>query len=471
MTTAAHAHSFGEVVVDVVYRPRVVRPAPSELSKEQSAARLELLQRKRARDAAEEAEFILRFAELCPDEEDPPPDHPGAKKTYWRAAAEFAGVSEFFVAELALVLNVGRGTAGFRARRAFCWRDQLPATFAALKRGEIDERRAQELFVVLEHTRPALARRVEAVLLPEACELSVTKLGDRARELLLELDAAEAEARRREVQAAADVFVQPKGDGMATVGCDLPVEEAAEIESLIDEAAKLAKADGDPRPIRQIRAEIFSLLLRYPGALAGARANLLITTTLESLEGTSTAPAQVNGYVITPAGLVTLLRRVGALGLTTPEGGTVTFGITDDDGRLLATLSAADLDRLVRRGAGADPPPATDGYTPTRVQREFIRTRDRACRMPNCGQRTGWADHDHVLPHAAGGVTTCTNLCCLCRTDHRLKTFAKGWLFRMEPDGTLHVTTPSGVTRTNRPWAMRRRPPPEPPPDDDPPPF
>src|SRR3954447_16009764 len=120
MTTAAHAHSFGEVVVDVVYRPRVVRPAPSELSKEQSAARLELLQRKRARDAAEEAEFILRFAELCPDEEDPRPDHPGAKETYWRAAAEFAGVSEFFVAELALVFPHPGPAGVIRTRDRTC---------------------------------------------------------------------------------------------------------------------------------------------------------------------------------------------------------------------------------------------------------------------------------------------------------------------------------------------------------------
>jgi len=40
----------------------------------------------------------------------------------------------------------------------------------------------------------------------------------------------------------------------------------------------------------------------------------------------------------------------------------------------------------------------------------------------------------------------------------------------MEDDGTLHVTTPSGVTRTSKPWTMRR-PPPEPLPDPDPPPF
>jgi hypothetical protein len=101
--------------------------------------------------------------------------------------------------------------------------------------------------------------------------------------------------------------------------------------------------------------------------------------------------------------------------------------------------------------------------------------------MPNCGQRVGWADLDHVVPHGCGGATSCTNLCCLCRTDHRLKTFARGWTFRMEPDGTLHVTTPSGITRTTRPPGLRA-PEPEPPPDepdeepedeqdDEPPPF
>src|SRR4051812_26749781 len=144
MTTAA-AHSFEEIVVDRVWSPGVARPAPAELSKEHAAARLQLIQRKRARDAAEEAEFILRLAELCPDAEDPPPDHPGARKTYWRSAREFPGVSEFFVDELGAVLGVGRGTAAHKAARAFTWRDGLPATFAALRRGEGDERRGPDL--------------------------------------------------------------------------------------------------------------------------------------------------------------------------------------------------------------------------------------------------------------------------------------------------------------------------------------
>src|SRR3954465_11574668 len=147
MTTAAHEPVF---VIDVVYEPAVSHArAAARPPKELAAARLQLIGRQRARAAAAEAEFILRLAELCPDADDPPPDHPGAKKTYWRTArSEFAGVSGFFVSERGIVRNVGQGPAGFRARRAFCWREKLPRTFAALKRGEIDERRAQELFVV-----------------------------------------------------------------------------------------------------------------------------------------------------------------------------------------------------------------------------------------------------------------------------------------------------------------------------------
>ena len=37
---------------------------------------------------------------------------------------------------------------------------------------------------------------------------------------------------------------------------------------MIDELARMAKADGDQRPIGQIRAELFSLLLRRPGGTA-----------------------------------------------------------------------------------------------------------------------------------------------------------------------------------------------------------
>ena len=78
-------------------------------------------------------------------------------------------------------------------------------------------------------------------------------------------------------------------------------------------------------------------------------------------------------------------------------------------------------------------------------------SRDRGCRHPGGRSRAGWADLDHVVPHAEGGATDCENLCCLCRRHHRLKTHAPGWMFTLDPDGNLLVTTPSGVTRISRP--------------------
>jgi hypothetical protein len=466
-TTAAHEPSF---VIDVVYEPH--RTAAARPPKERTATWLQVIGRQRSRAAAEEAEVILRLAALCPDEDDPPPDHPGAAKTYWRSArSEFPGVSEFFLDELAAVLGVGRGTAAHKATRAFTWRDSLPATFAALKAGEVDERRAQILADTLEHTRSVLARRVEAVVLPEAGRLGFDALKKRILAVLLELEPEAADERRQLAAKNADVWVEPAGNGRAVFTAEMDAEEAAEGREFINTVAVMAKQDGDPRPIGQLRCEIHSLLIRGAAIGAhGARTTLTITAALESLEGASSRPGEVNGHAITPAQLADLLRRVGALGLTTPEDGSLTFALTDGEGRIIATLSPGELHHAVRRGEGANPPAPTEAYTPTRKQRELVNTRDRGCRFPFCANPAGWADHDHVVSHAAGGPTCCTNLCCLCRHHHRLKTLARGWLFRMEDDGTLHVTTPSGITRTTKPWAMCRRPPP-PPPDPDPPPF
>jgi hypothetical protein len=473
-------------------------PPVFALDDEQCAAELGRLQRNRARDAAREADVILRLAELRPDTDDPKPGTPGARSRTWRKTEpEFPGVSEFLPDEVAHAMNVGRGTAAFRTRRAFTWEHDLPATFRALRRGEIDERRAGVLADALQHTTSELARQVEATLLPEAGDLSPTALKNRALSLLAELDADAVQQRHVAARKAADVRSYDTGDGMAAVTVDMPAEQAAACTALIGTIAAMAKADGDERPIGQIRAEIATMLLMRPADSdqGGVTVHLTVTATLDGLEGRSTAGGEVNGSAITATQLRDQLNRVGALGLTAPDEGTLNVAVTDENGRLLATLTDSELERLAKRGcpdhrddapeAGcvcrvAGMPPDTDAYRPTAAQERFIDARDRRCRQPNCGQRAGWADHDHVIPHGEGGTTACTNLCCLCRTHHRLKTFAPGWRFRMDPDGTLYVTSPSGITRTTRPPGLRppglRQPAhrPEPPTDptvDDPPPY
>jgi hypothetical protein len=461
---------------------------------EQVAARLAQIERNRARETAEEAELILRMAELRPDDEDPKPGTPGGRTAWRRTDPEFPGVSEFFPREIGHALNLSRGTAAFRARRAYTWRDKLPATFALLKRGEIDERRASRLADVLQHTAPELTRQVEARLLPEAGDLAPGKLAARALELLAEIDAEAIEERHEEEKKTADVRAYPTANGMGTLAADMTAEEVAACHAMIDQLARMAKTDGDDRPIGQIRACILSMLILRPAdsGLPAARLDLTVTAVLD--RSGALGSGVINGLPITATQLRELLTRFGALDLQTSDGGSLTVALTDDQGRLLATASAAELARIAAKGCpdhpqnddddGGDagvgcgcavlgPPPDTDSYTPTEKQGAFVTTRDRTCRMPNCGQRVGWADHDHVLAHSAGGRTTCTNLCCLCRSDHRLKTFARRWRFRMDPDGTLHVTSPSGITRTTRPPGLR---PPEPPPEPydpaaDPPPF
>jgi hypothetical protein len=471
------------------------------LSKAQKAAELQRVQARRAMDAAYEAELVMGLADDTPDTLDPGADHPGARRGSWAPDAELPGVSEFFPAELAMVLNCGRGTATHLAQRAWLFRESLPATWAALAAGRLDERRAKVLADVLAHTAPGIARAVEAQVLPEATGLSMGRLKARTVAVLLERDAEAVDARRAHARRQADVRCYPSHlEGMSTLAVDLSTATAVECRDVLDQLAGMLKADGDPRPIGELRTCVLADLIRRPGdtRLPPVTARLQVTAPLPSLAGDSAEPGEVGGQPITAAHVRELLTQLGALGLQAPDCGSLTVAITDADGRLLATVSRQTLERLARRGcrdhAHGDcgcpvlgRPAPTAAYSPTGAQDTWVRTRDRGCRMPNCGQRAGWADLDHVVPHACGGATDCANLCCLCRSHHRLKTFAPGWAFRMDPDGVLHVTTPSGITRSTRPPGMRppELEPPEPPnplaepggrpssapPDDDPPPF
>src|SRR4051812_50173652 len=97
----ATAHSFEEpIVVDLVWQGYRRLPSAAESSREMVAAGLQWGQRRRAMDAAEEAEFILRLAELSPDDDDPAGDHPGAHRGSRRAGPPVPGRGGVFVARL-----------------------------------------------------------------------------------------------------------------------------------------------------------------------------------------------------------------------------------------------------------------------------------------------------------------------------------------------------------------------------------
>ncbi|MFC4696049.1 HNH endonuclease, partial [Geodermatophilus arenarius] len=115
------------------------------LSREQKAAELQRVAALKAMTAAYEAELVLGLADDSPDDDDPALGTPGTRSRSWKPDAELPGVSEFFPAELAMVLNCGRLAAAQLAHRAWTYREKLPGTWAALAAGALDEARAKAL--------------------------------------------------------------------------------------------------------------------------------------------------------------------------------------------------------------------------------------------------------------------------------------------------------------------------------------
>ncbi|WP_276027820.1 HNH endonuclease signature motif containing protein [Mycolicibacterium madagascariense] len=94
--------------------------------------------------------------------------------------------------------------------------------------------------------------------------------------------------------------------------------------------------------------------------------------------------------------------------------------------------------------------PPEPHYRPSPTLVDFIRCRDQTCRYPGCTKPASTTDIDHTIPYPYG-PTAASNLKCLCREHHLLKTFWNGWHDRQLPDGTVIWTTPDGRTHTTRP--------------------
>jgi hypothetical protein len=111
------------------------------------------------------------------------------------------------------------------------------------------------------------------------------------------------------------------------------------------------------------------------------------------------------------------------------------------------------LTARVRRVCHPGDSPPEPRYTPSRRLAEFVRCRDMTCRFPGCSEPATNADIDHTIAWPIG-PTCASNLKCLCRRHHLLKTFwggPHGWQDRQLPDGSIIWTSPHGRTYTTEP--------------------
>ncbi|MGY1780213.1 DUF222 domain-containing protein [Geodermatophilus sp. SYSU D01036] len=143
--------------------------------------------------------------------------------------------------------------------------------------------------------------------------------------------------------------------------------------------------------------------------------------------------------------LAGLLRRTAGGGLADRPRLVLTDALT---GALLTLTDLPALHRADRTGTGLSVPGPSAGYHPGAALDRHGRARDRRCRFPGCRRRTGHLDH--AIPWPAG-PTAAPNLAGYCAGHHRGKHQAPGWHHRLAPDGTLTVTTPTGLTATTTP--------------------
>jgi hypothetical protein len=219
------------------------RPAPeprlpaSWPSLEEAAAEPARIRRRRAMDTAREAEVILRIAELGPDEEDPPPGTPGgaAHVAHDRAgvprgqrvlsrrdpAGDQPGPADRGVPPGGRSPGgrtcrppspgraAGRSTGAAPACSPTCWPTPGPSSRGRWRRRCCPRRRS--------------CRRASCAAGRWRCWPNWTRTPSRNA----------TRGRRR----PPTLFVEARGDGPATIGADLPADQAAEAFGLINQLA------------------------------------------------------------------------------------------------------------------------------------------------------------------------------------------------------------------------------------------
>ncbi|WP_116952398.1 HNH endonuclease signature motif containing protein [Jiangella endophytica] len=413
--------------------------------------------------AHEEAALLRVFAELAARPQYQrcgAPDDLGAGHTHRAVGAAGDEVS------LALRWSPGRATA--RVALAVELLEDLPDTFAALAAGHIDADKAR---LIADRTRcladPAVRRRVEAVVLPDAQARTRWVLDQRLRREVIAADPAGAEGRRR--RAAEHRYVSrpepaaPGGeDGMATLTLCGPAEDVTALWVATDAAARHARTTGDDRTLDQLRFDLLTGLAwtaLESGHLGCCHPTCTTHPPTSDAEARSDPAPTQPGHPGTPgatAGPLVLGRRRGraaTVHVTVPinalAGTDATPGELDGYGPVTAAAACHLAADATMRRLLTDP---ADGrlleygrntYAPPAHLAAHIVTRDRTCRFPTCHRPATEAEIDHQAPYAHGGTTGADNTWALHSGHHRAKTW-HGFAVTTDSHGATWWITPAG---------------------------
>ena len=326
-------------------------------------------------------------------------------------------------AEVAAAFRISLAMAGSCLRYALAMRERLPLVAEVFRAGDIDYRLFQTLVYRTDLiTEPDVLARVDAELAIRVARwpsMTQAKLAG-AVDRVVALADRDAVRRHREKMREREVSIWESQGGMSQLYGSLFATDAAALDQRLDALAATVCAS-DPRTRDQRRADAL-------GALAAGADRL----------GCQCGAAECVGR---PAKTPVVIHVVAEQ--ATVEGrGTNPGSVTGADGLISAEL-VAELAKSARLQPLLTPAGPEPHYTPSAKLAAFVRARDLTCRAPGCDRQATDCDLDHTIPFADGGATHASNIKCLCRFHHLLKTFW-GWRDEQLPDATVIWTTPSG---------------------------
>lgn len=371
-----------------------------------------------------------------------------AELFYRRAAADRATGRELWwldtwdavAAEVSAAQCIMPGAASTQLGYAVALRDRLPKVAEVFRAGRVSHRLVKAVLVRTELVEdPAALTGLDAKLAERIVAwgpLSDKRMTDRIDYWVEEFDPG-AIRRTTLVAESREVRIEPTPiAGMSSLSGLLYATDGAALDRRLTQLANTVCAD-DPRLIAQRRADAL-------GALAAGQDRL------GCLCGKPDCPAATAER---PSSNVVVHVVTDAAVMNTPAparpGLVLGGGIVPPS--LVAELARSAKLRPLAHPGDAPPEPR---YRPSADLEWFVRCRDLTCRFPGCDRPADLCDIDHTVAFDAGGFTHASNLKCLCRKHHLLKTFydgPAGWRDRQLADGTVVWTSPSGHTYTTAP--------------------
>jgi uncharacterized protein DUF222 len=340
---------------------------------------------------------------------------------------------EAVAAEVAAALRISQGLAASRLGDAIAMHRRLPQVGKVFVAGDIDY---LMLAMVLSRTELITdADRLAAVdaelsrVLARWPSLDRSALIARVDRIVVRHD---RDAKRRRTKKRDDrwVAIWDSGDGVSEIRGFLRVIDGRALDARLDAMAATV-CPHDPRSHAQRRADAF-------GALeSGADRLACECDRTDCTAGGKPATSVVIHVVASQA---------------TVEGSDDTPGCAVDQDDLVPADLIAELAKTAKLMPVVHPgdAPAECRHQASQQLADFVRCRDLTCRFPGCDRAAVRCDLDHTIPFGEGGPTQASNLKCLCRIHHLLKTFG-GWLDRQLRDGTVIWTSPSGDTYVTTP--------------------